>query len=112
MQPNLARLDLVSLRLVHLCAELGSLSAAAEAAHLSLSGASGRLARLENAYGHKLFLRQARGLEPTVQGRVLAHHVRRLLDQLDEMNRCVARADESTASAGVRKGPAHSRLSG
>lgn len=96
--PNLARLDLVSLRLVLLCAELGSLSLAAVASNLSLSGASGRVARIEQAYGRKLFIRHARGLAPTNEGVIVAQHARRVLDVLGEMTQCLARA----ASAGAR----------
>ncbi|HSW19109.1 MAG TPA: LysR family transcriptional regulator [Ramlibacter sp.] len=91
-EPNLARLDLVSLRLVLLCTELGSLSLAAGASNLSLSGASGRVARIEQAYGRKLFIRQARGLEPTVEGVIVARHARRVLDVLGEMSQSLAQA--------------------
>jgi DNA-binding transcriptional LysR family regulator len=90
--PNLARLDLVSLRLVLLCTELGSLSLAAEASNLSLSGASGRVARIEQAYRRKLFIRHARGLAPTGDGVIVAQHARRVLDVLGEMTQSLASA--------------------
>lgn len=96
-EPNLARLDLVSLRLVLQCAELGSLSLAADACNLSLSGASGRVARIEQAYGRKLFIRHARGLAPTVEGTIVAQHARRLLDVLDEMTLSLAHAASGSA---------------
>jgi len=91
-EPNLARLDLVSLRLVLQCTELGSLSLAAGACNLSLSGASGRVARIEQAYGRKLFIRHSRGLAPTVEGVIVAQHARRVLDVLGEMTQSLARA--------------------
>ena len=70
--PKLARFDLVSLRLVVLCAELGSLSAAARCAHLSVSGASSRLSRLEQTFGTALF-RRARGLMPRTALTLINH---------------------------------------
>jgi len=100
--PNLARLDLVSLRLVLLCTEMGSLSLAAGACNLSLSGASGRVARIEQAFGRKLFIRHPRGLVPTAEGRIVAQHARQVLDLLGEMTQSVAR---SGAQAGTREEP-------
>jgi DNA-binding transcriptional LysR family regulator len=85
-QPNLARLNLVSMRLVLLCVEEGSLSAAAAAAHLSLSGASARLARLEQAYGRPLFTRQHNGLAPTADGVLVASYTRKILALVQEMS--------------------------
>jgi len=104
MEPNLARVDLVSLRLVLLCTELGSLSRAAAASNLSLSGASGRVARIERAYGRQLFIRQARGLAPTREGEIVAQHARRMLEVLGEMNRSLARAAEGSSERGSRPG--------
>ena len=51
MGTNLARYDLVSIRLAVVCAETGSLSEAARLLHMSLSGASHRLSSLEEALG-------------------------------------------------------------
>ena len=100
-EPNLARLDLVSLRLVLLCAELGSLSLAAGASNLSLSGASGRVARVEQAYGRKLFIRHARGLEPTNEGVIVAQHAQRVLDVLGEMAQSLARVTSACDTRGL-----------
>lgn len=52
---NLAGMDFVSLRLVVLCAELGSLSIAAKHANMSLSCASHRLSTAEEVFGARLF---------------------------------------------------------
>ena len=71
---NLARLDLVSIRLVVLCAELGSLSAAAKWAHCTLSAGSQRISALEEALGRRLFVRDHRGLRPTEAGQLVAQH--------------------------------------
>ena len=68
---NPGRLDLVSLRLAVLCAASGSLTAAAGSCHLSVSGASARLRRLEDSLGTQLFHRRRHGMEPTRAGCVL-----------------------------------------
>lgn len=104
-QPNLARLNLVSLRLVLLCAEEGSLSAAAAAAHLSLSGASARLARLEQTYGRPLFTRHRYGLVPTSDGALVAGYTRRILALLQEMNLALAQPAAGCVLPLPRPGP-------
>jgi DNA-binding transcriptional LysR family regulator len=85
---NLARLDLVSLRLALLCAEKGSLSAAAAAAHLSVSGASHKLSTLERSLGITLFTRLRRGLAPTQAGEEFTRRCRRLFEAVDELLAC------------------------
>lgn len=82
---NLARIELVSLRLAVLCMETGSLSAAAREAHLSLSGASHRLSSLEDAFGTRLFERHPRGLRATRAGELVASHGRLLLGTLEHL---------------------------
>lgn len=76
---NLAGIDFVSLRLVVLCAELGSLSIAARHAHMSLSCASHRLSTAEEIFGARLFERDHRGLHPTRAGVVFVMHARAIL---------------------------------
>lgn len=61
---NLARFDLISIRLVVLCAERGSLAAVAKLAHMSKSAASHRLANLELCFGQQLFHRDHRRATP------------------------------------------------
>jgi DNA-binding transcriptional LysR family regulator len=82
---NLARFDLVSIRLVVDCLQQGSLSAAARASHLALAAASRRLRELEDAVGEPLFERHGRGLLPTSAGRVFARHALEVLASLDQM---------------------------
>jgi DNA-binding transcriptional LysR family regulator len=82
---NLARFDLVSIRLVVDCVQLGSLSAAAQAAHLALAAASRRIRELEDAVGEPLFERHGRGVRPTAAGRVFARHALGLLQSLEQM---------------------------
>lgn len=76
---NLGGIDFVSLRLVVLCAELGSLSIAARHAHMSLSCASHRLSTAEEVFGARLFERDHRGLHPTHAGSVFVTHARAIL---------------------------------
>lgn len=82
---NLARFDLVSIRLVVDCVQHGSLSAAAREAHLALAAASRRMRELEDAVGEPLFERHGRGLLPTAAGRVFARHAVGLLQSLEQM---------------------------
>ncbi len=82
---NLARFDLVSIRLAVDCARLGSLSAAARAMHLALAAASRRIRELEDAVGEPLFERHGRGVRPTAAGSVFARHGMILLQNVEQM---------------------------
>lgn len=82
---NLARFDLVSIRLVVDCVQHGSLSAAARESHLALAAASRRIRELEDAVGEPLFERHGRGVLPTPAGRVFARHAVSLLQSLEQM---------------------------
>lgn len=87
MEANLARYDLVSIRLAVVCAETGSLSEAARLLHMSLSNASHRLSSLEEALGHALFTRRWRALVPTAAGLAVARGGRAILTQVDALRR-------------------------
>ncbi|MBL0423193.1 LysR family transcriptional regulator [Ramlibacter sp. AW1] len=82
---NLARFDLVSIRLVVDCVQHGSLSAAARASHLALAAASRRIRDLEDAVREPLFERHGRGLRPTPAGRVFARHGLGLLQGMEQL---------------------------
>lgn len=82
---NLARFDLVSIRLAVACAQSGSLTAAAREAHLALAAASRRVRDLEEALGEPLFKRHARGLASTPAGRVFVRHGLALLQRLEQL---------------------------
>jgi molybdate transport repressor ModE-like protein len=82
---NLARFDLVSIRLAVACVQSGSLTAAAREAHLALAAASRRVRELEDALGEPLFERHARGVVPTAAGRVFVKHGLALLQTLDQL---------------------------
>lgn len=72
------RFDLVTLNLVLAIAETASITRAAEREHLALAAASKRLKDLETRLGVQLFVRRARGVEPTEAGRALVRHIRGL----------------------------------
>jgi molybdate transport repressor ModE-like protein len=82
---NLARFDLVSIRLAVACARHGSLTQAAQESHLALAAASRRIRDLESALGEPLFERHARGVRTTAAGRVFARHGVALLQALEQM---------------------------
>lgn len=82
---NLARFDLVSIRLAVACAQTGSLTAAARDSHLALAAASRRIKELESALGDTLFERHARGLLPTAAGRVFVKHGLTLLQTMEQL---------------------------
>jgi DNA-binding transcriptional LysR family regulator len=69
--------------LVHLD-ERRSILRAAEAANMTQPAASKLLAELENALSVPLFLRHARGIEPTACGDVLIRHARNALLELSQ----------------------------
>jgi hypothetical protein len=79
------RFDLVSLRMAVLCAQLGSLSAAARGVHCSLSTASYRLHALEDCVGAQLFTRTRRGLHTTHVGDLFVGHAQVILERVELM---------------------------
>ena len=76
---NLARVDLISLKLILLCESEGTLGRAARRAHISLAGASHRLSTFERQFGAQVFRRHYRGLSPTSEGAELIDEARSLL---------------------------------
>lgn len=82
---HLSRFDLVSIRLVVDCVQHGSLTAAAERAHLALPAASRRVKELEQAVGEPLFGRQGRRLQVTGAGRVFHRHAVSVLQAMEQM---------------------------
>lgn len=76
------------LRALHAVANYGSVATAATALHLTPSGVSQQLAKLERETGHQLLEPQGRGIRLTRAGHVLSEHAGRVLAQL-----AAARAD-------------------
>ena len=94
---NLARLDLVSIRLVVLCDECGSLSIAARRANMSKSRASHRLTSLEVKLGTQLFARDHRGVHPTKAGLAVAAHGRSILREIDQLGHRLVLIDRTAS---------------
>ena len=105
MNVNLARVDLVSIRLALLCAELGSLSAAAKSVHCSLSTGSTRLSMLEETLGTPLFVRDHRGLHPTPACKDFVQHAQAILRHVELL------IDATSDHAAARPSPLPSRSS-
>lgn len=76
------RFDWTDLQLfLHAC-EAGSLTGAAERAHLTLAAASTRMRGMEEQAGTLLLARHSRGVRPTPAGETLAQHARAVLAQM------------------------------
>ncbi|ROZ78385.1 LysR family transcriptional regulator [Ramlibacter sp. WS9] len=101
---NLARLDLVSMRLLLECAARGSLSAAASHCHLSVAGASHRLARLEDALGTQLFYRHHRGLKLTEAGAAATGAAKAMMLAVDQLVQGVREAARSMPTGSSNTG--------
>jgi len=76
------RHDLLTLELLLTIAQSRSIPRGAQQVHIALAAASKRVTDLEARLGVRLFLRQARGVEPTPACRSLLKHVRTVRDGL------------------------------
>jgi len=77
--------DLDSLALFVQAAEMGNLTRAAEASHITAPAASRRLALLEHQFKTQLFERHSRGLQPTPAGERLLVMARELISGVHQM---------------------------
>ncbi|HEX2313826.1 MAG TPA: LysR family transcriptional regulator [Thermomonospora sp.] len=77
-------LDLDRLRALHAVANHGSVSAAAEALHVTTSAVSQQLAKLERETGHKLLERNGRGIRLTDAARLLVAHAEGILSLVEQ----------------------------
>ncbi|MUN41341.1 LysR family transcriptional regulator [Actinomadura litoris] len=75
-------MNLDRLRALHAVSVHGSVAGAAEALHVTPSGVSQQLAKLERETGHRLLEPHGRGVRLTRAGHVLAGHAGRVLAQL------------------------------
>lgn len=80
------RINPFDLRLFTAVLEHGTITAAAQSAHLSLAAASARLKALEDAVGTRLLDRAKSGASPTDAGRALARHAHRVLAELEGLH--------------------------
>ncbi len=77
--------NLVDLRLFLHIVERGSITAGAEAAHLSLAAGSARVLGMEEALATPLLTRGRRGVLPTAAGLALMEHARTVLQQAERL---------------------------
>src|ERR1700680_4623143 len=82
---RLMHFDLVDLSLFRHVVEAGSITAAAERAHLALAAASTRIRNMEQALGAALLVRSRQGVTPTQAGRTLLQHARAILRQAERL---------------------------
>ena len=98
-EPILDKIDLKRLRYFTAVAEAGSFSRAAERLNVAQSHLSRQIMRLEQALGHRLFVRRPRHVELTDAGQILRQETNVItlkLDSLPErMNQAVGRASGS-----------------
>ncbi|MFF4395393.1 LysR family transcriptional regulator [Streptomyces sp. NPDC001480] len=76
-------LNLERLRTLDALARHGSVSAAAEALHVTTSAVSQQLGKLEREVGQRLLAKNGRGVRLTDGGRLLAEHAARILSQVE-----------------------------
>ena len=80
------RFDLTDLRLFLNVHEAGTITAGAQASHMTLASASERIRGMEDALGVPLLVRDRRGARTTSAGRALLHHARLVLSQVQRMH--------------------------
>jgi len=80
------RIDPFDLRLFTAVLEHGTITAAAQAASLSLAAASARIAALERVVGTRLLDRSKAGAAPTDAGRALARRAHRVLAEVESLH--------------------------
>lgn len=91
---NIARLNLVSLRLVVVCAEVGAIKRAAPICNMSTMCASRRLRQLEEVLGVPLFYRRHAGLIPTDAGELVAKEGKAILQLMSKLVTSAAEAPQ------------------
>ncbi|MET9450773.1 LysR family transcriptional regulator [Streptomyces cinerochromogenes] len=76
-------LNLERLRTLDALARHGSVSAAAEALHVTTSAVSQQLGKLEREIGQQILAKNGRGVRLTDAGRLLSEHAARILSQVE-----------------------------
>ena len=77
--------DLIDLRLFVNIAEAGTITAGAEASHMTLASASERIRGMEQSLGASLLVRERRGVSTTPAGRTLLQQARLVLQQVEQL---------------------------
>lgn len=96
------RLTIVNLETLCWIARLGSFSAAAERLNTTQPAVSRRMKELEDAVGVRLFQRQGRRMELTIEGRALVDRAQPVLGQLEAL--VLFPGEPASASATIRMG--------
>ncbi|WP_350340433.1 LysR family transcriptional regulator [Roseateles violae] len=100
------RHDLITLELLLAVAQERSVTRGAEAVHLAVAAASRRITDMEARLRVNLFIRKARGVEPTEACRSLLGHIQTIRSGLDAFNR------EAAQHSSVRYGTARAHAEG
>lgn len=74
------KFDLTDLKIFLAAVEGGSLTAAAARNNIVVAAVSARLRKMEDAFHLPLLERTGRGIKPTLAGKMLSEHARRILD--------------------------------
>lgn len=90
-------IDTRRLRTLRAVADHGTVTAAAAALHLTPSAVSQQLVALEHEVGHRLFVRDGRGVHLTAVGRIMLGHANEVLAQLERARAEVAAYATGTA---------------
>ncbi|TDE36575.1 LysR family transcriptional regulator [Nonomuraea mesophila] len=83
-------IDTRRLRTLRAVADHGTVTAAAAALHLTPSAVSQQLAALEHEVGHRLLMRDGRGVHLTAVGKIMLAHANEVLAQLERAEAEVA----------------------
>ena len=76
--------------------ELGSLSKAAQALNMAQPALGLQVRNLELHFKRQLLVRHSRGGEPTEAGRVLLHHARLVIDEMESARRLIAELGDAS----------------
>ncbi len=98
----MAQLDLEWLRVFDEVYKTANVSSAAERLGMSQSAASTALARLRTHFGDRLFVRTARGMEPTPYARQMQPLLLEVLDRLNRIKGAQPAFDAATATRSFR----------
>lgn len=90
-------IDTRRLRTLRAVADHGTVTAAAVALHLTPSAVSQQLVALEHEVGHRLFVRDGRGVHLTAVGKIMLGHTNEVLAQLERAEAEVAAYSDGTA---------------
>ena len=79
----------------------GSINSAAESLHVSQPNLSRAIKELENSIGVSLFVRTSKGIITTVEGERFLRHARKILKQIEDVERIYKKGKEKKASFSV-----------